>query len=223
MDQSASTTPPGTAGSTTPVTRPAPTDHDILAAIRERWSPRAFDPQRPVTRKQLAHLFEAARWAPSSSNVQPWRYLVFDTAVSDARDRMRDCLADGNAWARRAPVLVLSVVLRWWPDSRDPNPSALHDVGAASMALTLQATADRLVAHQIAGYDRDCARRVAELPDGADPVALIAIGHPGQVVDLDQALAQRERAERSRRPVRESVHVGRWTDAAFRPSSPVDR
>lgn len=200
----------------TPVTRPAPTDPLLLPTVRGRWSPRAFDPDRDVDPAVVVRVLEAARWAPSSGNAQPWRYLVFDDTVADARAQARACLKRGNAWARRAPVLALSLVERTWPGGDDRNPSALHDVGAANLALSLQATAEGLITHQMAGFDRTCARESFGLPDHVDPVTFIAIGHPGRVADLDESKQARERAERVRRPLRETVFVGGWQGRPLR-------
>lgn len=195
--------------------RPATTDHSILEVLAGRWSSRAIDPDRPVPRSQVAVLLEAARWAPSSGNVQPWRYLVFDGAAPEALASARGCLRPGNTWAHQAPVLLLSLVVRWWPDSTDPNPSALHDVGAASLSLVLQAMAEGLVAHQMAGFDRALARERFALPEGVDPVAFIAIGHPGREDLLDERRRDRERAPRRRRPLGETAFVGTWGGPAF--------
>lgn len=190
--------------------RPAPTDHPILQVLAGRWSSRAIDPDRRVPRAQVAVVLEAARWAPSSGNVQPWRYLVFDEDVPDALGEARACLRRGNTWAHRAPVLLLSLVDRYWPDSTDPNPSALHDVGAASLSLALQAMAEGLVAHQMAGFDRAQARERFAVPDRMDPVAFIALGHPGRADLLDDRRRDRERAPRRRRPVSGTAFVGGW-------------
>lgn len=206
------TTSPPTAP---PLFRPAPINHEILSVLAGRWSSRAIDPDRPVPSHQVARLLEAARWAPSSGNVQPWRYLVFDDSVPEAREQARGCLRRGNAWAQRAPVLLLSLVARWWPDSTDPNPSALHDVGAASMSLCLQAAADGLVAHQMAGFDRQMARERFAVPDGTDPVAFIAVGHPGRADLLDERRRDREQAPRRRRPISQTAFVGGCDGRAF--------
>lgn len=199
----------------TAVLRPAPTDHEIHPLLAARWSTRAIDPERPVASAQLARLLEAARWAPSSGNVQPWRYLVFDDSVPEAREQARGCLRRGNTWAHRAPILLLSVVARWWPDSTDPNPSALHDVGAASLSLCLQAVTEGLVAHQMAGFDRELARERFAVPDGADPVAFIAVGHPGPPDLLDDHRRKRERAPRRRRTIAETAFVGGYEGRPF--------
>jgi nitroreductase len=190
--------------------RPAPTDQPILEVLAGRWSSRAIDPDRPVSRAQLAVLLEAARWAPSSGNVQPWRYLVFDGDVPDALAEARACLRPGNAWAHHAPVLLLSLVDRYWPDSTDPNPSSLHDVGGASLSLVLQAMAEGLVAHQMAGFDRARARERFAVPDRMDAVAFIALGHPGRADLLDDRRRDREQAPRRRRPLSATAFVGGW-------------
>jgi nitroreductase len=194
-----------------PVSRPAPTDHPVIEVIAARWSPRAFDPDRPVPRSKLAAMLEAARWAPSSGNAQPWRYLVFDDAVPAARERARSCLTLGNAWARRAPTLLIALAARNWPDSDEANRHAIHDVGAASYALSLQAVAEGLAVHQMAGFDAALARERFAIPDDMTPMTFIAVGYPGPVGSLDHKRRRRERAPRVRRPVRETAFVGGWS------------
>lgn len=202
-------------GPVTDAVRPAPADRVILPALAGRWSARAIDPSRPVSRAQLATLLEAARWAPSSGNAQPWRYLVFDDDVPQAREQARGCLRRGNAWAHRAPVLLLSLVDLYWPDSDDRNPLAPHDVGAASMALCVQAAADGLVAHQMAGFEPELARARFGIGDRMAPLAFIAIGHPGPIALLDDRRRERETAPRRRRPVSDSARVGGCDGPAF--------
>ena len=191
-----------------PVARRAPVHRPILDELAARWSPRAIAPDRPVPHSAVLTVLEAARWAPSSGNAQPWRYVLYDEEVVEAREGARATLKDGNTWARSAPVLLLCAVATTWEGSDDPNPMALHDVGAASMALSLQAFAEGLVVHQLAGFDREAMRRVAELPAGIDPVTLIALGYPGSIENLPDRLQQRERRERSRRPVSEIAWRG---------------
>lgn len=193
---------------TVPVCRPAPTDHAVLDVLAARWSARAIAPDVPVARADVARLLEAARWAPSSGNAQPWRYVVFDDTVAEQRERARACLRPRNAWALAAPVLLLSVVRQTWPDSIEVNPSALHDVGAASLALALQASALGLVCHQMAGFDRERARQVCGLPAHTAAVAFIAVGHPGRLDDLDQRRRQRELRPRTRRPIAQTATLG---------------
>lgn len=192
----------------TPVLRPAPTARPILPLLAGRWSARAIDADRPVTRAQVATLLEAARWAPSHGNAQPWRYLVFDAGVPDALARARGCLRRGNTWAHRAPVLLLSLVECCWPDSDDVNPSAAHDVGAASLALCLQAASEGLIAHQMGGFDRALARERFTIGPRFEPRAFIAVGYPGTIDVLDDRRRARETAPRQRRPVAQTAFVG---------------
>lgn len=202
-----------------PHARRAPTAHPVLDVLAERWSSRALDPDRLVPRPTLLRLLEAARWAPSSGNAQPWRYLVFDETVPAARERARDCLNRGNTWARAAPVLLLSVVVRTWPGSDEPNRMALHDLGAASLALSLQATEEGLILHQMAGFDLERARDVGRLPSHTDPVAMIAVGYPGDLARLPDSLQRKEQRPRRRRPVAEIAMLERFDGP---PLAPLD-
>jgi nitroreductase len=181
--------------------------HELLA---RRWSPRAMDPGRKVTREMLQSLLEAARWAPSCFNEQPWRFLVFDGSVPEALEAARGCLAEGNAWARRAPLLLLSVARDTFTRNGKLNRYAGHDVGLATENLVLQATALGLASHQMAGFDAERARRAFHIPDGFTPMAMIAVGHPGSADDLDEGLQQREMAPRVRRELEEIAFSGDW-------------
>lgn len=195
-----------------PTRRRGSVDRPIHPLLTERWSPRAIDPARPVERETLLQLLEAARWAASSFNDQPWRYLVFDLTNPKQLAAARGCLAEGNAWARRAPLLLLSVARRAFSHNGQPNRVALHDVGAASASLCLQATAMGLVAHQMAGFDTEMARERFHIPEEYDPVAMIAVGYAGQISDLTEAQQQRELAPRERLPVTEIAYNGDWEE-----------
>ena len=136
----------------------APAHHHIEDLIARRWSPRAFE-ERAVEPEKLKTLFEAARWAPSSNNEQPWRFLAATRENRSDYDRLLNCLSEGNLkWAARAPVLMLSVASLFFEDDGKPNRHALHDTGMAVENLVLQATALGLQAHQMAGYDVGKAR-----------------------------------------------------------------
>lgn len=192
-------------------TRKAPVDHPILDVIASRWSPRAIDANRPVEHSLLLRVLEAARWAPSSGNGQPWGFVVFDDTVPGARDEARGILSRGNAWAHRAPVLLLATAATSWEDGGDERPTARYDAGAASMALSLQATHEGLVVHQMAGFDRSAARNAFGLPDHVEPQAMIALGWPGDIALLDKGRQERERAPRTRRTVNEITMRGAWS------------
>jgi nitroreductase len=190
--------------------KPAPADHPIHDLIRRRWSPRAFAP-RPVEPDKLLRLLEAARWAPSSYNEQPWAYLVASSAGPAAFAKMLDCLVEGNrAWAKAAPVLMVSVAHRTLTRNGNPNPHAWHDVGLASAMLTLQATADGLAVHQMAGILPDRVRETYGVPADWDPVAGLAVGYPGDPDSLPDPLRQRELAPRTRKPLAEFIFADAW-------------
>jgi nitroreductase len=190
--------------------KPALTHHPILELIGRRWSPRAFDP-RPVPVPVLESLFEAARWAASSNNEQPWRYIVGVKGEDAAQfDRLASTLVPANAWAKDAPVLILSVAKTRFSRNNNPNRTALHDVGMATENLVLQALSEGIHVHQMAGFDVEKAREVFGIPEGFEPVAMIALGYPGDPGKLDEKLKARELAERTRKPIGEFVIRGKW-------------
>jgi nitroreductase len=179
-------------------------DHEILDLIKERWSPRGFSSRSPDI-ETLNRLFEAARWAASSDNEQPWRYLVARAEDNDRHETLASCLFPGNAWARKAPVLAMSVAARNFAKTGKLNRVALHDVGAASALLTLQGMSMGVFVHQMAGFDTEKARQVCQIPPEYDPVAMMAIGYLGDPESLGEPLRTRELTPRERRPIRESV------------------
>lgn len=168
--------------------------------LASRWSPRAFDPASTVTDAELASLLEAARWAPSNGNSQPWRFLV-GQRNDEAFKRMLACLDPGNQrWAGRAALLLLGAYTPADP-AGEPLPHAAYDLGQAMAHLTVQATALRLHVHQMAGFDATALHAELELPDGVRPGVVAAIGHAGDPRLLPDDLHARETALRQRRPV----------------------
>ncbi len=200
--------------------KPARTVYPIHEMLARRWSPRAFAEERPVEPEALHSLLEAVRWAPSSSNEQPWRFVVATREEPAEYDRLLACLLEGNRkWAYRAPVLILSVArMDFEADSR-PNRHAFHDVGLATENLLLQATALGLVAHPMAGFDIEKARADLKIPCGYEPVAMIAVGYPGELTVLQDYLQQRELKPRERKPLTEIAFSGQWGGPL--PSLPV--
>ncbi len=189
--------------------KPADTQYPIHDLLKRRWSPRAFA-ERPVEAEKLRSLFEAARWAPSSNNEQPWRFLVATKENKMGYDRLFNCLVEGNRkWAHLAPVLTLSVVTLTFDDGT-VNRHAFHDTGMAVENLVIQATALGLAVHQMAGFQVDKARAEFKIPDGYEPVAMIAIGYPGDPSILPDKLRQREFSPRTRRPIAEFVFGEGW-------------
>ena len=188
----------------------ADAEFDVHPLIRHRWSPRAFS-DRSVTGAELRSMLEAARWAASCFNEQPWYFIAATREDSGEFDRMLECLVPTNqVWARRAGALLLSVARTAFSRSGKHNLHAVHDVGQAAAQLALQATALGLAVHQMAGFDRDLAQRVYAIPSNCEPVAAIAVGHPGDPQTLPDELRDRERASRTRRPQSEFVFCGTW-------------
>src|ERR1700733_3319614 len=161
------------------VKKPAETNVPIHDLIRHRWSPRAFDP-RPVEPEKLHTLFEAARWAPSSYNAQPWYFIVGTKDDPENYNRVLDSFVEFNqGWAKSAPVVGLSVAQLKFGHNNEPNSHAFHDVGQASATLQIQAEALGLSVHQMAGILPDKAREIFKIPEGVAVVAGFAIGYEG--------------------------------------------
>lgn len=193
--------------------KPAPTEIPIHELIRERWSPRAFA-DKSVASEILRSLFEAARWAPSSNNEQPWVYLVTTKDDTENFAKMVGVLVEFNAnWAKHAPVLALSVAHLMMRDGK-PNRVALHDIGSASAQLTLEANSRGLFVHQMAGFHVEKARQTFAIPPDWEPVAAMAIGYPGNPDSLPQKLRERELAPRTRKSLKEFVMSGTWGHTA---------
>jgi nitroreductase len=180
----------------------------VIAPIRDRWSPRAFA-DRPVSQQALRSVLEAARWAPSSFNEQPWRFLVATRDDPAAFATALSCLREKNAaWARSAPVLLLTVVKRTFSNSGGENRTAQHDLGLAIGNLTAQATALGLSLHQMGGVRLERIREVYAVPEEYEPVTAIALGYRADPEALPDDLQAKERRERSRKPLSELVFSG---------------
>jgi nitroreductase len=188
-------------------------DHDILDVIRERWSPRAYDAARPVPRADLLRLFEAARWAPSSGNEQPWRFIAADRAAhADGFRAIAAALTGKNPlWAAAAPVLVVVAVRRTLERDESVNQHAWYDTGQAVALLSLQATSMGLAARQMEGFDRERVRQACAIPPPFEPAVVVAIGYAGDPASLTyDKHREAERQPRSRRRIDEFVFGGAW-------------
>jgi nitroreductase len=193
---------------------PAPTEVPIHEIVRHRWSPRAFS-EKIVPPEVLRSLFEAARWAPSSSNVQPWAYIVGTKDDQENFEKVLSTLVEFNqGWAKNAPVLAVSVAQVKNAKDGAPNRWAFHDVGSASAQLTTEASTRGLYVHQMAGLDPEKARRIFQIPEGWEAVAAMAIGYPGDPATLPEKLRERELAPRTRKPLSEFVMTGGWGHTA---------
>lgn len=193
-----------------PQKRPATTSVPIHQLISERWSPRAFA-DRPVEPDKVRALFEAARWAASSYNGQPWYFIVATKDDATNYKHILDSFIEFNqGWAKNAPVLALSIAKLKFDHNGDANRHAFHDVGQAAATLALQAEALGLAVHQMAGILPDKAREIFEIPEGFEAVAGIAIGYPGEPHHLPDQLKEREVAPRERKPLDSFVFTGKW-------------
>jgi nitroreductase len=189
--------------------RPAETSTAIHDLIAHRWSPRAFE-SKPVEPEKLRSLLEAARWAPSSYNAQPWYFIVGTRDNPENYKRVLESLIEFNqGWAKNAPVLALSVAKLKFDDGK-PNRHAFHDVGQAAANLSLQAEALGLSVHQMAGIDPEKARKLFDIPADYEAVAGIAIGYAGEPASLPDGLRERELAPRQRKPLDSFVFTGSW-------------
>ena len=194
--------------------KPAPADHPIHELLRTRWSPRAFSPQ-PVPPGILRILFEAARWAPSSTNEQPWRFIVATKDDAETHARLLSTLAETNQfWAKHAPVLGIAVSQLAFSRTGQLNRTAFYDTGAAMADLTFEATARGLFVHQMAGFDPHKAIELFHIPTGFEPIAAFVIGYPGDAQHLPENLREREVAPRTRKPLSELVMTGNWGNPA---------
>ena len=192
------------------VKRPAETEAPIHDLLRHRWSPRAFD-SRPVEPEKLRAVFEAARWAASSFNAQPWFFIVATKDDPENFKRVLDCLVEFNqGWAKGAPVVALSVARMKFEHNGEPNRHAFHDVGQAAANLALEATNLGLQIHQMAGILPEKAREIFGIPEGYEAVAGIALGYAGDPASLPEKLRERELAPRERKPVSSFVFTGHW-------------
>ncbi|NVB42902.1 nitroreductase family protein [Pseudenhygromyxa sp. WMMC2535] len=184
----------------------AKTEHPILDVIARRWSPRAFDRREP-TQDELSPILEAARWAASSYNEQPWRFILVPRS---AGSRYEDALAGLNefnrSWAASAPVLGFSLARRNFTQTGAPNTHAWYDTGAATALMSVQAAAIGLMMHQMAGIEREVVRERFGVGEDFDVVAGLALGWPGDPASLPEGLRERETATRLRKPFAEMVH-----------------
>jgi len=188
----------------------ATSDHPILKLLAERWSPYGFE-DRPVPEADLRSLFEAARWAASSYNEQPWNYLVATREDSPEFARLLSCLVEANqAWAKAAPVLALGVVSLQFAKNQQDNRAAVHDLGLAAGNLSVEATARGLSVHQMIGILPDKAREIYQIPEHFEAWTAMAIGYKAAPTILADALKERDLAPRQRRPLGKFVFTGRW-------------
>ncbi len=185
-------------------------DHGVHELVSNRWSPYVFD-TRPVPESDLLTLFEAARWAASAYNAQPWRFIVATRDNTAEFDKLLSCLVEPNqVWTKNAPVLVLGVVSLNFAHNGKPNKTAYHDLGLAAATLTLEATARGLSVHQMSGILPDRARELYGIPEGFEALTALAIGYVGAA---EGELGERDKKPRSRSSLAELVFAGSFGTA----------
>ena len=181
----------------------------IQQMLKDRYSPRAFS-DRDVTDVELELVLEAARWASSSHNEQPWRFLV-TRKDQDGHAALLDSLWSMNrSWADKAPILILNMVQRNLAYNDEENYFARHDLGGALAQLTAQATSMGMGLHQLAGFHSDQARQAFQIPEALDVVSVLALGFPGNADMLEEPYRGRELKRTHRRPLKDLVYLGRY-------------
>jgi nitroreductase len=191
----------------------APGVAGMVEPILNRWSPRAYA-DREVPMEDLKKGFEGARWAASSSNEQPWRFLV-GRRGDETFKKILDALVPGNqVWAKNAPVLILSVARKHFAHNGHVNRHSWHDTGAAMANFSVQITALGLHGHSMAGFDHNKAQAAFEIPDDFETVAVTAVGYLGDPDTLPEELRKREEQPRQRKDLKEFV-FSEWEKPAF--------
>lgn len=177
--------------------KPAKTNYPILRAIANRWSPVIFSDEK-IEEEKILLLLEAARWAPSSYNEQPWQYIIGFKGDENYK-KLSESLLEGNSWAKNAPVLICSVAKKYFTRGNKLNHHHLHDTGMATMALVLQATKMDLYSHQMSGFDMEKMRTSFGIDDDLELGSMIAIGNPGNSDDATEDMIERDSAPRERK------------------------
>ena len=194
--------------------KPAQTDHPVSDLVKNRWSPRAFS-GKPVPPDVLRSLFEAARWAPSSGNEQPWAFIVATKDDHETHAKLLSTLVEANQiWAKHAPVLGIAIAHLNFVKSGQPNRTAFYDTGASASYLTIEAASHGLFVHQMAGFDPKKASELSHIPADWDPIAAFVIGYPGDPESLPEPYLSREKNPRTRKPLSEFVMSGDWGQPA---------
>lgn len=179
----------------------ANTSVEINRLIAKRWSPRVFDADHAIEDDKITALMEAAHWAPSCFNEQPWRFIVCNRHSNEvAWQYAVSCLAPKNQlWAKDAPLLIMACANEEFSYNGSANRWAQYDTGAASENICLQATSMGLFAHQMGGFDAERAHEVFKIPQQITPMAMIAVGYIGDIKKLDASFVEAEKANRERK------------------------
>jgi nitroreductase len=196
------------------MSKPAPVDHPVHPLVAGRWSPRSFA-DKPIEPQKIKSLFEAARWAPSSYNEQPWSFIVATRDDAENFQKVLSTFVEFNQnWAKGAWLIGVALGKRKFERGNKPNRHNLHDVGMSLENLALQAEADGLTTHFMAGFDLDRVRRTFNVPDDHEPATAFAVGYEGDPEQLGDDLKKQETAPRQRRPITDFVFTGSFGHAS---------
>ena len=191
--------------STPALDRTAVTDAPILDVLAERWSTRIFDAETPIDEAALASALEAARWAPSANNTQPWRFVVARRGTAEHAQIVDALMGFNQAWAADAAALIVFAASASLDGK--PLPWAAYDTGQAAAHFTVQAHANGLSTHQMGGFDRDAIAQAFDLGSDFTPISVMAVGELGDIRTASDEMQQRENAPRERRPIAETIIV----------------
>jgi nitroreductase len=191
---------------TTVIKKTAKTDHPINDLIAKRWSARAFS-TRSVEKSKLLSILEAARWAPSSRNEQPWRYIIFTNDNPEKLKKAQSVLKDINDYAKRAPILICAITKKTYSDNANYNRLHFHDLGAANENMFLEAFNQGLIMHEMGGFDVQKARDVFNIPEDFEVGIMIAIGYQDTHHILPESLIQKAFMPRQRKLLSEIAFV----------------
>jgi nitroreductase len=188
----------------------APADHKIHPLLAQRWSPRAISSKK-IPEADLLSLFEAARWAPSCYNDQPWHFIIATRDNEQQFSKMLDCLVEKNReWAGKAYLLIIGVAKKTFRNRDKINRHSFHDLGLALENLMIQATWLGLCSHAMAGFSVEKARNTYEIPEDFEPLTALALGYPGEPDSLPEDLKKMEYAERQRLELTDLLFKGKW-------------
>ena len=184
----------------------ANTDYPISEIIAKRWSARAFS-TKPVENSKLLSILEAARWAPSSRNEQPWRYIVFTNENPEMLKKAQSVLKEINDYAKRAPILICAIAKKTYSENENPNRLYFHDLGAANENMFLEAFNQGLIMHEMGGFDVQKAREVFNVPEDYEVGIMIAIGYQDTYQVLPDRLREKAFTPRVRKPLAEIAFI----------------
>ena len=188
------------------ITNNANTDYPISELITRRWSARAFS-TKPVEKPKLLSVLEAARWAPSSRNEQPWRYIVFTNDNPEMLKKAMSVLKEINDYAKRAPILMCAITRKTYSEDGKPNRLYFHDLGAANENMFLESFNQGLIMHEMGGFDVQKAREVFNIPESYEVGIMIALGYQDTYEVLPSRLREKAFSPRIRKPLSEIVFI----------------